>query len=69
MTDLEILASCIEEADHIQVPTRYVESIALPIANISSKLKVLYRAILANSEKAKEDESEKEETIPEEPGD
>ena len=79
MTDLEILTSCINEADNIQVPTKYAETIALPIANISNKLKILHRAITIHVQKAKEAAEkgepltaevaiEPEEEVPEEPG-
>lgn len=79
MTDLEILESCINEANNISVPTMYTETIALPIANISNKLKLLRQAILIQVQKAKEAAETgtavpaevqvgQEETAPEKPG-
>ena len=56
MTDLEILSRSLNELANIKVPVEFTEEIALPIYNVSNRLKLLYNAIIANIQKQKEAE-------------
>lgn len=60
MTDLELISKCINTLDDISVPAKYVEQIAIPVAQVSGALKELYNGIVA---KIRENEKKQEEGL------
>ena len=64
MSDLEILERVINTLDNIDVPTRYTEQIAIPVANSSNLLKALYKAVRETAEKKAAEEAEAAQTEP-----
>ena len=69
MSDMEILDQVINTLDNIEIPTKYVEKIGIPISNSSNLLKALSRAVkeMIRKEKEKEQVPATIEPVPEEP--
>ena len=45
MNDLDILKQVVNTLDNIEIPTKYVEKIGIPISNSSNLLKALVKAV------------------------
>ena len=54
MTDLEIISRSLNDLANIKVPVELTEEIAIPLYNVSNRLKLLYNAIIENVQKQKE---------------
>ena len=63
MTDLDIIKNVILSLDRINVPTMYIEQIAVPLVEANNQLKALYNHYVKKVQEAKA--NEEAETKPE----
>lgn len=69
MTDLDIIKNVILSLDRINVPTMYIEQIAVPLVEANNQLKTLYNHYVKKVQEAKaneETEEKSEDKVPEE---
>ena len=64
MTDIEILNQVINTLDNIEIPSKYIEKIGIPIMNSSNLLKALTQAVQETARKKMEEEAAKAEANP-----
>lgn len=63
MSDIELLKQAFETLDNLDIPVKYLERLAIPIANVSNRLKILYNAVVEAMKKA--ENPEEPEAVPE----